>query len=183
MNRPPHREGRTAAFTLIEILVVIVVIAVILLLFGRGKISELMGDVAQGMARALAAAGVSDVAVANRTQARAVELAAKVGISPSPCLRRVKMLEREGFIVHDAVDGIAALEAIDRHAPELVVLDLNLPDGRGLDLVGVHGEAVRDVGGDERDAHQVALAHFDPRRREGELLGVDHEVAPQLRGR
>ena len=27
-----------------------------------------------------------------------VELAAKVGISPSPCLRRVKMLEREGFI-------------------------------------------------------------------------------------
>jgi glutamyl-tRNA reductase len=40
------------------------------------------GDVAQGMARALAAAGVSDVAVANRTQARAVELAAKVGGRP-----------------------------------------------------------------------------------------------------
>ncbi len=37
------------------------------------------GDVAQGMARALAAAGVSDVAVANRTHARAVELAARVG--------------------------------------------------------------------------------------------------------
>jgi Lrp/AsnC family leucine-responsive transcriptional regulator len=27
-----------------------------------------------------------------------VDLAAKVGISPSPCLRRVKALEREGFI-------------------------------------------------------------------------------------
>jgi Lrp/AsnC family leucine-responsive transcriptional regulator len=27
-----------------------------------------------------------------------VDLAAKIGISPSPCLRRVKTLEREGFI-------------------------------------------------------------------------------------
>jgi type II secretory ATPase GspE/PulE/Tfp pilus assembly ATPase PilB-like protein/ActR/RegA family two-component response regulator len=51
-------------------------------------------------------------------------------------LRRVMkdLLEREGFIVTEAVDGIAALEAIDRHAPELVVLDLNLPrlDGYGV---------------------------------------------------
>ena len=51
-------------------------------------------------------------------------------------LRRVMkdLLEREGFIVHEAADGVAALEALDRHAPELVVLDLNLPrlDGYGV---------------------------------------------------
>jgi glutamyl-tRNA reductase len=49
---------------------------------GRAVLIIGAGDVAQGMARALAAAGVSDVVVANRTHARAVELAARVGGRP-----------------------------------------------------------------------------------------------------
>jgi len=51
-------------------------------------------------------------------------------------LRRVMkdLLEREGFIVHEAVDGVVALDEVDRIAPDLVVLDLNLPrlDGYGV---------------------------------------------------
>ncbi len=51
-------------------------------------------------------------------------------------LRRVMkhLLEREGFVVHEAGDGVVALEAIDRLAPDLVVLDLHLPrfDGYGV---------------------------------------------------
>ncbi len=51
-------------------------------------------------------------------------------------LRRVMkdLLEREGFIVHEAGDGVAALDEVDRLAPDLVVLDLNLPrlDGYGV---------------------------------------------------
>ena len=44
-------------------------------------------------------------------------------------LRRVvrDLLEREGFLVTEAADGIAALDEIDRSAPDIVVLDLNLP--------------------------------------------------------
>jgi type II secretory ATPase GspE/PulE/Tfp pilus assembly ATPase PilB-like protein/ActR/RegA family two-component response regulator len=51
-------------------------------------------------------------------------------------LRRVMkdLLEREGYRVVEAPDGVAALEQIDRHAPDLVLLDLNLP---GLDGYGV----------------------------------------------
>lgn len=47
-------------------------------------------------------------------------------------LRRVlrDLLERDGYKVYEAADGVAALEAVDRHAPDIVVLDLNLP---GLD--------------------------------------------------
>jgi len=43
-------------------------------------------------------------------------------------------LERDGFRVVAAGDGRTALEAIDRHAPALVVLDLMLPelDGRAV---------------------------------------------------
>ena len=47
-------------------------------------------------------------------------------------LRRVMrdLLEREGYAVAEARDGVQALDEVDRHAPDVVVLDLNLP---GLD--------------------------------------------------
>jgi type II secretory ATPase GspE/PulE/Tfp pilus assembly ATPase PilB-like protein len=47
-------------------------------------------------------------------------------------LRRVMkdLLEREGYIVSEARDGIQALDQVDRYAPDIIVLDLNLP---GLD--------------------------------------------------
>src|SRR5215210_9212830 len=43
-------------------------------------------------------------------------------------------LEREGYAVVTAADGPAALDAIETHAPALVVLDLMLPelDGRAV---------------------------------------------------
>ena len=51
-------------------------------------------------------------------------------------LRRVlrDLLEREGFAVVEARDGVQALDEVDRHAPDVVVLDLNLPrlDGYGV---------------------------------------------------
>ena len=51
-------------------------------------------------------------------------------------LRRVMrdLLERDGYDVIEARDGIEALDQVDRHAPDIVVLDLNLP---GLDGYGV----------------------------------------------
>jgi type II secretory ATPase GspE/PulE/Tfp pilus assembly ATPase PilB-like protein/CheY-like chemotaxis protein len=47
-------------------------------------------------------------------------------------LRRVMkdLLEREGYIVAEARDGIQALDQVDRFAPDVIILDLNLP---GLD--------------------------------------------------
>ncbi len=44
-------------------------------------------------------------------------------------LRRVMrdILEREGFRVAEARDGAEALDEVDRHAPDLIMLDLNLP--------------------------------------------------------
>jgi len=44
-------------------------------------------------------------------------------------------LEREGFAVDDASDGATALDKIADDAPELVVLDLGLPQVRGLDVL------------------------------------------------
>jgi type II secretory ATPase GspE/PulE/Tfp pilus assembly ATPase PilB-like protein/CheY-like chemotaxis protein len=51
-------------------------------------------------------------------------------------LRRVMkdLLEREGYSVAEARDGIQALDQVDRFAPDVIILDLNLP---GLDGYGV----------------------------------------------
>jgi type II secretory ATPase GspE/PulE/Tfp pilus assembly ATPase PilB-like protein/CheY-like chemotaxis protein len=51
-------------------------------------------------------------------------------------LRKVMkdLLEREGYDVTEAADGVQALDQVDRHAPDIIVLDLNLP---GLDGYGV----------------------------------------------
>lgn len=44
-------------------------------------------------------------------------------------LRRVMkdLLEREGYTVYEAADGVAALDEVDRSAPDVIILDLNLP--------------------------------------------------------
>ncbi len=44
------------------------------------------------------------------------------------------MLEIEGYEVDEAANGADALDAIDRHAPDLILLDMRMPvlDGRGF---------------------------------------------------
>ncbi|HEU5206879.1 MAG TPA: response regulator transcription factor [Gaiellaceae bacterium] len=45
------------------------------------------------------------------------------------------MLESEGFVVvGEAQDGATALDAVDRLAPDVVVLDIQLPDMTGFDV-------------------------------------------------
>jgi type II secretory ATPase GspE/PulE/Tfp pilus assembly ATPase PilB-like protein len=52
-------------------------------------------------------------------------------------LRRVMrdLLEREGFTVQEARDGVQALDEVDRHAPDIIVLDLNLPGLNGYSVL------------------------------------------------
>jgi CheY-like chemotaxis protein len=52
-------------------------------------------------------------------------------------LRRVMkdLLEREGYTVAEARDGIQALDQVDRHAPDIIVLDLNLPGVDGYSVL------------------------------------------------
>jgi CheY-like chemotaxis protein len=74
---------------------------------------------------------VDDLAGDGRVAPRKVLL-----VEDEDALRRVMkdLLEREGFVVFEAEDGVKALDEIDRAAPDIVVLDLNLPrlDGYGV---------------------------------------------------
>jgi DNA-binding response OmpR family regulator len=43
-------------------------------------------------------------------------------------------LRNQGFLTHSAQTGVAALELADSHRPDLILLDLGLPDMNGLDV-------------------------------------------------
>jgi two-component system, NarL family, nitrate/nitrite response regulator NarL len=47
-----------------------------------------------------------------------------------------KLLELEGFdVVGEAADGATGIDAVERLRPDVVLLDVGLPDTSGLDLV------------------------------------------------
>jgi DNA-binding response OmpR family regulator len=70
-------------------------------------------------------------------------------VDDEDALRRVMrdLLARDGYEVVEARTGVEALDQVDRHAPDVVVLDLNLP---GMDGYSVLAElrsrpATRDI--------------------------------------
>jgi len=46
-----------------------------------------------------------------------------------------KLLEKDGFIVLTASSGASALTILEEETPEIVVLDVRLPDSSGIDLL------------------------------------------------
>ncbi len=49
--------------------------------------------------------------------------------------RTCRVLHRAGYETIDAPDGKAALEAVEREAPDLVITDLNMPTMTGMEFL------------------------------------------------
>ena len=73
-------------------------------------------------------------------------------------------LEREGYEVIEARDGRAALAAVARHDPLLVILDLMLPEIDGLVGAACGPPPDRGAGGDPLGARDGAGSDRGPRR-------------------
>ncbi|MCW8128601.1 Lrp/AsnC ligand binding domain-containing protein [Microbulbifer halophilus] len=79
-----------------------------------------------------------------------VELARRVNLSPTPCLERVKRLEREGFIR----DYVALLDPIKVHAGLVVYIQVTLTDTAtsALEAFNEHVSSLEEV----QECHMVA---------------------------
>lgn len=79
-----------------------------------------------------------------------VELARRVNLSPTPCLERVKRLEREGFIR----DYVALLDPIKVHAGLVVYIQVALTDTdtQALEAFSRHVSRLDEV----QECHMVA---------------------------
>jgi DNA-binding response OmpR family regulator len=109
-------------------------------------------------------------------------------------------LEHEGFQVEHAGDGDAALAAVRRNSPDLIVLDLRLPKRDGLDvarevrrfsevpivMVTARGEEADRVAGLELGADDYIVKPFSPRELVARIRAVlrrtdAHRGAPETR--
>ena len=78
--------------------------------------------------------------------------------------RRSRTLRNAGFEVIEAATGRDALASLHEHNPQLVVLDVNLPDMSGIDVC-------RQIKEDPATAHVIVL-HLS-----ATSVGVENKVA------
>jgi DNA-binding NarL/FixJ family response regulator len=103
-------------------------------------------------------------------------------VDDHPAFRRSarRLLEGEGFdVVGEAVDGASAVRAVDEAAPDVVLLDIALPDSSGFDVAArlaggpskvvlTSSRAQNDLGRRLRDSH--ALGFIPKDRLSGEAI-------------
>jgi two-component system, OmpR family, response regulator ResD len=102
-------------------------------------------------------------------------------------------LRREGFAVQTAADGQAALAAVERQRPDLVVLDLMLPGMGGLEvaqrlrgagrlpiiMLTARGEETDRVVGLELGADDYVVKPFSPRELVARVKAVLRRAQPE----
>ncbi|MFQ5947318.1 MAG: response regulator transcription factor [Acidimicrobiia bacterium] len=117
-------------------------------------------------------------------------------VDDEPMVREVvvRYLERDGFRVHEAGDGRAALEALAAHRFDLVVLDLMLPVVDGIDvlrairrhdqvpviLLTARDDELDRVLGLELGADDYVVKPFSPRELAARVRSVLRRSRPQL---
>jgi two-component system OmpR family response regulator len=127
-------------------------------------------------------------------------------VDDDPHIRSVLLfaLSRDGMEVLEAADGLAALEACARHAPDLVVLDILMPEMDGTEvcrrlrqrsdvpviMLSSRDEELDRVLGLELGADDYVTKPFSPRevvarvrallrRRQGKVVAADAQPAPR----
>jgi CheY-like chemotaxis protein len=89
---------------------------------------------------------------------------------------QARLLELAGHTVHVVADGLAALEAVGNHAPDVILLDLGLPRLNGYEVA----RRIREQPWTKRPLLVAVTGFSEPRHREySDAVGIDlHLVKP-----
>ena len=80
-------------------------------------------------------------------------------------------LEMAGYVVSEAVDGLEAIEVLDQHVFDLLILDLNMPNMDGASVIKKLRKDLR------YSRMRIIVATANPQMVTGEMdLLVDHIV-------
>ncbi len=139
------------------------------------------GEMGEGMAVALAGAGVGQVLVANRTPARAGELAARVGGRPVPLLDVPDRVADVDLLLTSTGSRVPLLERADiarvmagRPARPLLIVDIAVPRDVDPAVAEIDGVTLLDMD----DVRRFAAAGVAERRRE--VAAVEAILADEL---
>lgn len=148
---------------------------------GRRVLVMGAGDMGEGMAVALAAAGVAEVRVANRTSSRAEALAARVGGTAVPlselrsALAEVDLLLTSTGATAMLVDHVELAPVIEaRHGRPLLIVDIAVPRDVDPDVTDLDGVTLLDMD----DLRRFAEAGLE--RRRAEVTAVELIVEDEL---
>ena len=74
-------------------------------------------------------------------------------IDDEPQIRKLlsRMMELEGYEVFQAADCQSTLKQLKLHNPQVVLCDVFLPDGNGVDMVTTIKKTLSRIGGDTFD--------------------------------
>ena len=139
------------------------------------------GEMGEGMAVALAGAGVGQVLVANRTPARADELAARVGGRPVPLLDVPDRIADVDLLLTSTGSRVPLLERADiarvmagRQGRPLLIVDIAVPRDVDPAVAEIDGVTLLDMD----DVRRFAAAGVAERRRE--VAAVEAILADEL---
>jgi DNA-binding response OmpR family regulator len=108
----------------------------------------------------------------------------------------VRYLNHDGFDTLEAADGATARRSIEADSPDLVVLDVMIPEGNGLDLcrwirangdlpvilLTARGEESDRITGLELGADDYVVKPFSPRELVIRVKSILRRVAPDKKG-
>jgi glutamyl-tRNA reductase len=139
------------------------------------------GEMGEGMAVALAGAGVGQVLVSNRTPARADELAARVGGRPVPLLEVPDRIAEVDVLLTSTGSRVPLLERGDivpimarRPDRPLLIVDIAVPRDVDAAVAEIDGVTLLDMD----DVRRFAAAGVAERRRE--VAAVEEILADEL---
>ncbi|KUP04191.1 chemotaxis protein CheY [Bacillus coahuilensis m2-6] len=85
-----------------------------------------------------------------------------------------EVLQKEGYQTFQAANGVQALEIVDKHTPDLVLLDMKIPGMDGIEILKRMKQKIEDI----RVIIMTAYGELDMIQEAKQLGAITHFAKP-----